>query len=93
MIEDFPNLCVCCLSHELWVKVDDGVGFDTTEQEKAFCYENEVDDEEKGKNYGLTNVNKRIKLYFGQEYGLKITSSPGKGTRTDVILPLNSYET
>lgn len=40
-----------------------------------------------GKGYGLRNVHRRIQFYFGEAYGLKITSEIGKGTRVRIILP------
>ena len=36
--------------------------------------------------YGLYNVNKRLQLYCGEEYGLRIQSCPGRGTRVCVVL-------
>ncbi|MEG1323139.1 MAG: ATP-binding protein [Ruthenibacterium sp.] len=39
------------------------------------------------KSIGLKNVNKRIKLYFGQSYGLHIDSKPGQGTSITITLP------
>jgi two-component system sensor histidine kinase YesM len=36
----------------------------------------------------LNNINKRIKLCFGQDYGLKILSTVGIGTDVEIILPL-----
>lgn len=37
---------------------------------------------------GIQNVDKRIKMYFGQEYGLHICSRLNKGTCVTVTLPL-----
>lgn len=36
---------------------------------------------------GLINVNKRIKLRYGEEYGLDIVSSPLEGTHVTITLP------
>ena len=36
---------------------------------------------------GLSNVNSRIKLYFGMEYGLEISSRLGEGTTVKIRLP------
>ncbi len=45
-----------------------------------------------GKEYrigiGLVNVNKRIKLNFGNEYGLKIESQYNFGTTVKIVLPI-----
>ncbi|TCL70079.1 two-component system sensor histidine kinase YesM [Hydrogenispora ethanolica] len=37
--------------------------------------------------FGLRNVNQRLKLHFGREYGLQITSVVGEGTKVTVRLP------
>ncbi|MCR4763805.1 MAG: sensor histidine kinase [Lachnospiraceae bacterium] len=37
--------------------------------------------------YGLYNVNERIRLNFGEAYGLRIESTPGEGTVVTVSLP------
>lgn len=41
---------------------------------------------------GLFNVNRRIKLNFGEEYGLHITSSPWLGTEVTLTLPIITKE-
>ncbi len=35
-------------------------------------------------SYGLYNVNERIKLYFGQQYGITIHSEKGIGTKVEI---------
>ena len=40
--------------------------------------------------YGLNNVSQRIKLYYGQEYGLTIASEHLAGTRVGLLIPLQS---
>jgi len=36
---------------------------------------------------GVNNVNKRIKTIFGEEYGVKVISELGKGTKVTIKLP------
>lgn len=36
---------------------------------------------------GVRNVNDRIKLYYGRDYGLVIHSEPGNGTEVSIVLP------
>lgn len=36
----------------------------------------------------LSNIQQRIRLLFGEEYGLAIQSAPNQGTQVDFILPL-----
>ena len=44
----------------------------------------------KGSGVGLRNVNERIQLYFGKEYGLKILSQPDEGTLARIHLPVKT---
>lgn len=37
--------------------------------------------------YGIINVQKRIHMYFGPEYGLRFESEPGSGTSVYVTIP------
>ena len=38
--------------------------------------------------YGLKNVHNRVRLTYGEEYGVKIESVFGKGTRVLVYIPI-----
>ena len=58
-------------------KQDDGLLFKILDTGNGFDM-NEVDISNKG--YALKNINERLKLYYGKEYGLKIESEIGKGT-------------
>ncbi|WP_233181675.1 sensor histidine kinase [Paenibacillus sonchi] len=40
-----------------------------------------------GKNIGLSNINNRIKLLFGEDYGVEIHSQLGEGTKVIVKIP------
>lgn len=73
---------------------DNGAGM---EEEEVLRLQQEInrpeDDEsrvvaaEGHNNVGLRNINQRIKLIFGQEYGLKITSARGEWTRVHIRIP------
>lgn len=67
---------------------DDGVGIEPRRLVEINEYlENERHDgRERG--YGLYNVNERIKLSYGQRYGLAITSVKNQGTTFVVKLPI-----
>lgn len=41
----------------------------------------------KGSGVGLVNVHQRIRLYFGEKYGLEIESEPDEGTLVRIHLP------
>lgn len=45
-----------------------------------------------GEGYGIFNVNERIRLYFGAEYGLRLESTYGCGTRAVLSLPCITQE-
>ncbi len=45
----------------------------------------------RGSGVGLVNVNNRIQLLFGKEYGLKVESEPDEGTTVSIILPAVPY--
>ena len=38
--------------------------------------------------YGIKNVDQRIKLHYGQEYGVTLFSRPGIGTTVRMVIPL-----
>ena len=58
---------------------DDGKGFEVTQESLAPHKER--------KKIGISNVNDRIQLNFGREYGLHIDSHPGEGTTCTLTLP------
>ncbi len=64
--------------------IDNGPGIEKKTLQNIFESES---DHNKFSKVGLNNVNKRIKLYFGPEYGLDIKSKPGFGTKIIVNLP------
>ncbi|MDD6236542.1 MAG: sensor histidine kinase [Clostridiales bacterium] len=41
----------------------------------------------RGSGIGVNNVNERIKLYFGEQYGLQFFSRYGEGTTVHVVIP------
>ena len=43
------------------------------------------------KGIGLVNVNQRIRLFYGEDYGIKVTSKAGKGSIVEIVLPLRDY--
>jgi two-component system sensor histidine kinase YesM len=49
----------------------------------------EITQEDEG--FGLSNVNKRIKLYYGSQYGLAIESQYQQGTCVTVTIPLREH--
>lgn len=73
---------------------DNGCGMDMTEVSllnqrlsQPLSEENVTEGEEKA-GIGIENVNRRIKMFCGEEYGLRISSNLGTGTQVEVSLPL-----
>lgn len=66
------------------VVADDGVGM-TKEQIRHF--NNSISEFDRNIGYGINNVNKRIELMFGGDYGLKFRSNYGKGFLVEIHLP------
>ena len=46
----------------------------------------------RGSGIGVKNVNERIRLYFGEDYGLTIDSEPDEGTTVTIHLPALTKE-
>lgn len=63
---------------------DDGVGMDA---DKLMSLQNSMEQAQEG--MGLRNVNARIKLQYGQQYGVFLESQPFLGTIIRLELPLN----
>lgn len=70
---------------------DNGVGMD---QEELTALRSEVDTpgSEQSNGFGLANVNKRIKLNYGNQYGLDIKSKKGEGTDIMIKIPARLME-
>jgi two-component system, sensor histidine kinase YesM len=43
-------------------------------------------------HFGVYSVNHRIKLYFGENYGIRINSEQRSGTKIDIVLPNRTAE-
>ena len=65
---------------------DDGIGMEEARLEQVRREINEIGEKD---IYGLYNVNERIRLNFGEAYGISVDSVYGKGTIVKVKLPLS----
>ncbi|URN94688.1 MAG: sensor histidine kinase [Candidatus Pristimantibacillus lignocellulolyticus] len=63
------------------VVADNGVGMEETQLQKIMSSESHE------QHFGMRSVNERIKLYFGENYGLKIKSKQNEGTQITIIIP------
>ncbi|MGN0507419.1 MAG: sensor histidine kinase [Lachnospiraceae bacterium] len=71
---------------------DNGCGIDAETLEKVMHKVENYTRERHTSSIGLYNINRRIKLNYGEEYGIKIYSTLGEGTRVRVILPVLPVE-
>lgn len=60
--------------------VDDGMGMSRETLQSLLL-------EKPGRGYGISNVDRRIKLKFGEPYGIQISSRLGIGTAVQIRLP------
>ena len=80
--------------NEILLQVEDnGIGF--TPEKLARVQDELADDSgeirlESG--FGIGNVNQRIRLYYGKQYGVSITSERGMGTRVSIVIPAVSAD-
>ena len=67
--------------------VDDGVGIDSIRLEEIRGEMDEDSEPESG--YGLRNIHQRLRLYYGEGWGLRVDSEEGGGTEVTVTLPIH----
>ena len=68
---------------------DDGVGMDAERVRDLNTFINEPKEvRDNKKSIGIRNVNQRIQLSCGNEYGISIESKPYQGSRFYIRLPL-----
>ena len=73
----------------LFTVSDDGIGMDRATLEKLrVAITKPCKDTDSG--FGMANVNERIRMNFGPEYGLTLDSGPGRGTMVTVRIPKES---
>ncbi len=68
---------------------DNGFGMSSSQTELLLTDDTRV--RKKGSGVGLINVQRRIQLRFGEQYGLKIESEPDEGTTVTIHLPAILY--
>lgn len=91
---------IACSKQKLLITVsDDGVGMEPEKLDElnqkmstALTEDVQVQAEKRG-GIAVVNVNNRIKLLFGEEYGLYFYSTLGIGTDVEITLPVMTEET
>ena len=67
---------------------DNGSGIDEEKLEELNNNLKEKNDDIDSTHIGIVNVNSRIKLFYGKEYGLSIKSDFGEGTIVTITIPV-----
>lgn len=77
--------------------MDNGIGMDEEAIDKIMrLFESDdpgIKNEYNWQSIGLKNVHDRIRFLYGEEYGIRITSTPAVGTMVRILLPLEKIIT
>lgn len=65
---------------------DNGIGMEADELNEKLR-QNDLSYVEEGNSIGLYNINARLKMLYGERYGLSVESRVGEGTAIQMILP------
>ncbi len=68
---------------------DNGLGM-TEEELTALNTNIQISKRKSNMSIGLYNINQRIKLFYGEAYGMEIKSRPKEGTFVTLIIPLHN---
>lgn len=66
-------------------------GFGMSEEQVRLVLTDSTRIRKHGSGVGLVNVNNRIQILFGKEYGLKVESEPDEGTTVSIRIPAIPY--
>lgn len=66
---------------------DDGIGMSSSALKKLNSRLSSDVYTENGRHIGLINVNRRIKIIFGEQYGISVDSAENKGTAVSIVIP------
>jgi sensor histidine kinase YesM len=75
---------------EISVK-DNGVGMDSEEMNRRLA-ENDKNQVEEGNSIGIYNINARMKMLYGESYGVHVESAYGEGTCVTLRIPRMKVE-
>ncbi|MFE5317428.1 sensor histidine kinase [Paenibacillus sp. NPDC056579] len=71
---------------------DNGVGMSGEQLDGVFAERRKAPSKHRFTGIGIMNVQERIQLHYGVEYGLRISSIPQSGTLIRIVLPVQSVE-
>lgn len=79
------------IDNDIYLKIsDDGIGIKENDLPLILSSEKHKskDIKSNGSGYGIKNINERLKLYYGDDYGLSFSSIYEKGTTVTIKLPI-----
>ena len=71
---------------------DNGLGMTEETVEKLLSGEQPHAPSRRGSGIGVRNVHERIRIYFGEDYGLSIVSEPDEGTEVTIRMPAVPFD-
>ena len=77
-----------CKDDIIFKVIDDGIGISA---ERLLEISNGTNPSKEHSGYGIKNVDDKIKLFFGYNYGVKISSVKGEGTTAEIKIPQYRY--
>ncbi len=94
VVHAFENKVVDCSieinsyrdKEDLYIDISDN-GDGMTEEDARKLQDTLYQEENPEKSIGLRNVHQRICLYYGEQYGISLSSALGAGTRIRIRLP------
>ena len=87
-MQGYKNERISCMIIDV---TDNGNGM-TAEQLDSVKKSMTQDSISKHSSIGMANIDQRIKLCYGDKYGIDIQSTQGEGTKVTVVLPRYSHE-
>ena len=71
---------------------DNGLGMTEETVEKLLSGDQPHAPSRRGSGIGVRNVHERIRIYFGEDYGLSIVSEPDEGTKVTIRMPAVPFD-
>ncbi|MBQ5320127.1 MAG: sensor histidine kinase [Oscillospiraceae bacterium] len=81
------NINVFYRGENVVIEVSDNGSGISPEKLRMLLAKLKENDTSSGKSIGLTNVNKRIKMYHGEQYGMSVETVLGQGTTIRLTIP------
>lgn len=74
--------------NDIYIEIyDNGGGIDEAKLSRIFREQYAWEEPQERESIGMINVHRRLKLYFGEPYGLTVESKPGAYTRVRLHIP------